>query len=701
MAIIDQKGRPRSERTPEEEHDLLLADIKRLPAEEQHALLDMYEQLQKDEAEESTKSILHAEYTTAPVDIKTFLSEPYFLGETGRQLWPRLADDLVDLFEGNYTEAVLAGALGWGKSYFATTAMAYVLYQMSCLRSPQRAYGIDPGSHIYIAMMSVTEKVARRVVINELLGKITYSRYFKEQFPFKAAPSQLEIRFPQSVQVVAGSTGSSAIIGLNVYSGFIDESSFMGDATQIDRAGRIIAGDQGEAIFKSIIRRMKSRFQRVGRLPGVLIVASSKERPSAFIEKRVQQAKNENDKDFFVREYATWDVKPAEFFSAEVFKVAVGNDRVQSRILGEDDEDAEIRYRDLGLQVIEVPEDYREDFERDIEGALRDVAGVATEAISNYLQRTDKIFDSEKSDLPSPVEHEEWVANTPLEIHWGRIAKSFKRRLPGGYEEVAWRPIRHPSAIRYVHIDPSLTGDCTGFVMAHIAHWTEVTRKVQGEEYTELAPMFETDLILRVRPPPGDEILLSDVRSIIYQFQEHGFTIGFVSQDQYQSADGLQQIRKRGVDAELLSVDRTTEPYDVLKTALYEDRVHTHRHLWLYQELRNLQRVPKGRGKVKIDHPKKMTSPDGVDTYGSKDVADALAGVIYSLTMRSPGRPIAPMMGISVAAGAAPEKPDHAWVSDGKVMVKPGDGRRGGSRGAIVGGQPAHPRDAPMPFTKG
>lgn len=700
MAIIDQKGRPRSVRTPEEEHDLLLEDIKRLPALEQHALLEMYEQLQMAKAEETTKAVIHAEYTTAPVSIRTFLSEPYFLGETGRQLYEPLADDLVELFEGHYSEAVLGGSLGWGKSYFATTAMAYVLYQMSCLRSPQRSYGIDPGSHIYIAMMSVTEKVARRVVINELLGKITYSRYFKEQFPFKAAPSQLEIRFPQSVQVVAGSTGSSAIIGLNVYSGFIDESSFMGDATQIDRQGRIVAVDQGEAIYKSIIRRMKSRFQRVGRLPGVLVVASSKERPSAFIEKRIQQAKNEGDRDFFVREYAGWDVKPSEFFSDKTFKVAVGNDRVQSRILADGDEEAETHYLDLGLQVIEVPEDFRDDFERDIEGALRDVAGVATEAISNYIQRTDKIFESERVDLPSPVEVEEWVANTPLTIHWGLIAKSFKRRLPGGFEEVAWRPIRHPGAIRYVHIDPSLTGDCTGMVIAHIAHWTEVTRRVDGEEYTELAPMFETDLILRIKPPPGDEILLSDVRSIVYQFQEHGFTIGFLSQDQYQSADGLQQMRKRGVDAELLSVDRTTQPYDVLKTALYEDRVHTQRHVWLYQELRNLQRVPKGRGRSKIDHPKKMTSPDGVDVAGSKDVADALAGVIYSLTMRSPGRPIAPMMGISEVAGVS-EKQDHTWVSDGKVMVSSKDGRKGGQQGGIVGVQPTHPKDAPMPFTKG
>ena len=50
--------------------------------------------------------------------------------------------------------------------------------------------------------------------------------------------------------------------------------------------------------------------------------------------------------------------------------------------------------------------------------------------------------------------------------------------------------------------------DATGLVIAHIAGWTEVVRRdATGNEYTELAPMIETDLILRIIPPPGDEIL--------------------------------------------------------------------------------------------------------------------------------------------------------------------------------------------------
>lgn len=699
MTILNVNGRPRSVRTDEEELRILWEDIERLPPDEQAALKEVYASLVSEESE-PYGVLASEEYRVAPVDIKTFLTESYFLGETGASLWPKLADDLVDLFEGNYEEAIFGGSLGWGKSFASTAAMTYVLYQMSCLKNPQRAYGIDIGSHIYVAMISVTERVAKRVVINELIGKIRHSRYFQEHFPSKEAPSQLEVRFPNNVQVVAGSTTSSAMIGLNVFSGIIDEASYLGEKKSLDRLGREVLADQGEIIYKSIIRRMKSRFQRVGRLPGVLILASSKERPAAFIEKRVRQAKEIDDPMVFVREYATWDVHPAEKFSGKFFKVVVGNERIASRIIPGDDPEEEQRYRDLDLQVISVPEDYRSDFVADIDGSLRDVAGVATDVVSQYMNRTEKVYNCQDETLENPLGYEDggevlesWVANTPLPIQWHRIATKYSRKLPGGFEEMAWRPKRHPGATRYVHIDPSITADRSGICIAHIAGWTEVVRRdAQGEEYTELAPRIETDFVLQVIPPPGDEIMLADLRSIIYQFVEHGFHIGFVSLDSYQSVDTMQQLKKHGIEAEVVSVDKTTEPYDVLKAAMYEDRFKMSKHSIAIREFRMLQRVPHRMGKVKIDHPKR--NPDG--TPGSKDVADAVAGVVYSLTQRVPGMPMPPMM--STREGFD-EKTDESWVTGGLVPVQPDPGTRkpqsiSGSSGG-GGGTP------PLPFVRG
>jgi hypothetical protein len=609
--------------------------------------------------------------------------------------------DVYDLSVPETQNAVVNGVVVHN-SFFSTTAMAYVIYQMSCLRNPQRAYGIDLGSHIYVAMLSVTEKVAKRVVINELIGKIRHSRYFQDNFKPKEAPSQLEVRFPSNIQVVAGSTGSSALIGLNVFSGLIDESSFLGESKSLDRHGREVVVDLGESIYKSIIRRMKSRFQRVGRLPGLLIVASSKERPSAFIEKRVIQAREIDDPMVFIREYATWGVHPPEKFSGKFFKIVVGTERVASRILSGDPEE-EARYRDMGLQIVEVPEDYRTEFTNDIDGALRDIAGVATDVVSQYMNRTEKVFDAQDATLAHPVGEEgtvleEWVANSPLPIMWHRIAKPYQRRLPGGYHEEAWRPIRHPEAVRYAHIDPSYAADCAGICIAHVAGWTEVVRRdAYGEEFEELAPRIETDIVLRVVPPPGDEIMLADLRGVVYQFMSHGFQIAYVSLDSFQSIDTIQQLNKHGVEAEVVSVDKTTEPYDCLKAAMYEDRFRMPAHSVALREFRFLQRVPKAGGKIKIDHPKK--NPDG--TPGSKDVADAIAGVVYALTQKTPGRPIIPMLS---SRETLEEKVDDSWLTGGRIPIQSA-AAQGGGRGVAGGRQGGVGRGvdalASLPFLKG
>jgi len=270
------------------------------------------------------------------------------------------------------------------------------------------------------------------------------------------------------------------------------------------------------------------------------------------------------------------------------------------------------------------------------------------------------------------------------------VAVPFRRSIPGGFFEEAWRPIRHPSAARYVHIDPSLTGDCAGLVIAHIAGYTEVVRRdAHGESFTEVAPLIETDLMLRIIPPPGDEIFLGDIRGIIYEFQAHGFLISYASMDSYQSADTRQQFRLRGIEAEVLSVDKTTVPYDAMKTALYENRLRLQDNVLIQKELRALQRVQSTKGvipKFMVDHPPR----------GTKDVSDGLAGVVHGLMTRQPGMPIAPMVS---ERHSSREVRDDSWVTGGKVMVPPSAGVRGTKQGMV--GQRVSAKDMPMPFTRG
>ncbi len=68
-------------------------------------------------------------------------------------------------------------------------------------------------------------------------------------------------------------------------------------------------------------------------------------------------------------------------------------------------------------------------------------------------------------------------------------------------------------------------------------------------------------------------------------------------------------------------MDKTPVAHEMTKTALYDGRVRLPQHPKL---LRELQTLEKDARTGKIDHT----------SHGSKDISDALAGVIHGLTMR-------------------------------------------------------------------
>jgi hypothetical protein len=145
----------------------------------------------------------------------------------------------------------------------------------------------------------------------------------------------------------------------------------------------------------------------------------------------------------------------------------------------------------------------------------------------------------------------------------------------------------------------------------------------------ELKPFVFIDLLMRIQAPAGREIFIGDVRRLIYELKDGlKFKIVRVTMDGFQSTDTRQQMQKRRIDAEIVSVDRQTLPYEDLREAIYEDRIAFPPYMVhlrtgddttteiLVKELSEL--VDAGN---KVDHPEE----------GSKDVADAVAGVTYSL----------------------------------------------------------------------
>jgi len=637
--IISKEGKSFSVRTPEEEEEMLQGEIDRLSPEERQALTLMLEEMRQKDPEDKTVGIYGAmraaEFKREMVDMETFVRDPYYLGHTCDVIFPKLLDDLKELFTGDYHEAIFTGSIGVGKTFTASIGVCRILYELSCMKDPHRSYRLAPDSNIAVVAISVNELLAVKVAFENIASKIKASPYFQEHFPFE--PTKKELRFPGNIWVAARASTDTSALGLNPISAILDETNFMPRSARNKRSGGVDPlqhYDHAEVLYNAIKRRMKSRFQTQGvKLPGMLFVVSSKNTRDDFTSRRIKESIN--DPHVFCSDRALWEAKPEGTYCDEVFHVVAGNETTPSRILEEHEDPEEVEGQlPEDVVLIRVPADFRIDFERDMEGAIRDIAGVSTVAISPYIQRREKIVEAVDT-REHPFSVLEYDPSKGGEFLWDKLIERVRERDYNGIDVTKLRPLRNPTAARHVHIDPSQRNDATGFCMSHIGGFKGVVRRSEdGQQYTENAPVYIVDIILRIVPPIGGEIVLGDVRRLVYDLSAHGFTITSVSIDSWQSVDSIQQLAAKGYNSQLLSVDKKIDPYDNLKTALYEGRVYYYEYPRLLKELREVEH---DRVANKVDHPAK----------GSKDLADSLAGCLYTLSQQRVYQPLPIMRGVS------------------------------------------------------
>lgn len=483
-----------------------------------------------------------------------------------------------------------------GNSAKTTTAIytnAYQLYVLSCFQDPHSAFGLDSTSEILMVFQSLTGAHAQSVDYARFREICVQSSYFRRVFPFDANLKKT-LKFPGRIEVmaIASDTGS---IGQNVIGGLIDEMNFM--AITKDSKKSIDKGTYNQAltIYNGISRRRKSRFVSSGRMPGILCMVSSKRYPGEFTDKKIEEAKT--DPTIYIYDKRVWEVKPEGTFTKGWFKVFIGDLTRKARVL---EPEEEVALEDIEL-VVSVPLDFRQDFDDDIIGALRDIAGVGTLARYPYILNVSKvaeafgkvesIFDTQETDFVFPS----------LRLLLNKIKN---KHLP-----------------RWVHIDLAVTGDGCGLAIGHVPGFKTMDRDSHGRHEKEVMPIIRMDGLLRIKAPRGGEIKFYKVRDILYLLRDNGVNVKWVSFDSFQSVDSIQMLNQRGFVTGRQSVDTTNTPYDFAKSAFYEGRLELPAHERCHTEFISLEKDNKTG---KIDHP-----PEG-----SKDVSDAVAGVVYGLTMR-------------------------------------------------------------------
>ena len=526
-----------------------------------------------------------------PVSLEEFITNPFYMNKKKEEFYEEVMKELIILNNHNgkrvinpYSEAVFTGGIGSAKSTSALYTTAYQLYILSCFRRPHLAFNLDVSSEIAFIFQSVSSGTAVTVDYTRFYEMVKASPYFNTVFPFdKRKKSKLV--FPNRIEVYPlGSDHGS--IGQNIMGGIIDEVNFMQVIENSKRTRDSGVYDQATVIYDSIARRRKTRFIEGEKSAGILCLVSSKRYPGEFTDKKLEEAKT--DPTIYVYDKRVWDVKPKGTFKG-YFPLYTGDGLNKPKILTEE----EAKKEDPAY-VMRVPNFYRREFEKDLVGAVRDIAGVSTLARYPYFSDSESVVSSFGA------------VNTVL----SDVEVDFSEKSISIYPQ-RFKNIERP---RWVHIDLGVTNDSAGIACGYVDSF-----KLDNHNFP--MPCITFDFTLRVKPPKNGEIKFSKIRDLIIKCRQLGLPIKWVSFDSFQSVDSIQILRQMGFSAGTISMDKSLEPYNITRSAFYENRVRSPIHQKVIEELLSLEFIAQ---KGKVDHP----------PAGSKDVSDAMAGVIFNLVHR-------------------------------------------------------------------
>lgn len=502
--------------------------------------------------------------------------------------------------------SLMTGGIGIGKTTFASIALAYMVHWVSCLRDPQAYFGLFPGSRIAFMLMSTKGTQTNEVLFADIKARISYSPWFQKYAPYNIDDKKRvnQLRFDKNIWIIPGNSSEKSFEGYNILGGILDE----GDSHRVTDEK-----DYAEAGWDTIENRIGSRFTDPisGDHRGLIIAIGQMKMADGFMARKkkdleddIELAKRAGEpvKDHVIQ-MTIWDSFGWEHYrDPKTGKIHVFWYDINRRQIVPDGPARMLKSPNL----IKIPMAYHKLFVKDPVKALKDQAGIPPQVEDPFIAMTDRVdeamdkYETRFPDLKFPVVG---TATNPR------------------FHEDLFAPDRVKRAL-HVDIGYALHGDALGMAMGHVAEVVEMDG--------EWKPYIVFDMILRMIPRGGEDLMLKEFRDRIVELRdERKFNISVVTFDGFQSQDSIQILRRQyKFNTGEVSVDRSKGPYEDLREAINERRIEFPRHMTVLKrsdsdkicvirkELLELTDV--GR---KIDHPPR----------GSKDMADAMAGVVHTL----------------------------------------------------------------------
>ena len=546
-------------------------------------------------------------------DVLEVAESDEYLGMKG-SLFPSVKEALWEIWHGdkNYLEVVLTGATGTGKSFLMETSICYMLVRLSYMWDPQAELDLAKGTPIYLVFQAGNLEQAKNILFRPLFNRVSASPYFQKHFPWNKDMHN-ELWFPNNIIVKPFSGSNDAVLGLTVVGGGITELNRMAYITKSKKAktAEDMLYDQAKSIYQTLIRRMVSRTMQLGKLWGKLFLDAAHEHEDDFTSQKIREAAT--NEHMYIYKKCQWEAIPQERFGGDKFLVEVGDRTRRSRILNTIDEAINID------QVVRIPLEYKQWFDQDVEGALRDFGGIVVTGHRPAIPFREKIAASFE-------EHKKLSNGRQLFAQELVVINDYQDAFETLLDREYLDTILLDKRVSFAaHVDPALKHDCAGLVIGHIIGWKmlqgikvyEPRTRTYRTQSEGKAPIIMIDGLLQITAPYGEEIDLDAIQNFVI-FLKEILNLEAVSADGYQSAQMIQSWRKAGFITGVVSMDTSIDPYNRVKAAYRDDRLYVPYHPTYEREIINLQ-YENG----KYDH-----LPGGGH---SKDIADGVAGVVYLL----------------------------------------------------------------------
>ena len=579
-----------------------LKNVKHMKDEDCKYFIKTFNNLTEAEKSELIYEMVGKEiYETNPVDISTFINDPYFLGEiysgTVFKIWVDLLNEIYPApFCKKYDQVVLSCGTRSGKSVVTAISLLYEIYLLTCMINPAKFLTGVGTKNIVIAVLSKDNPTALSQVGAEIYKGLSQAPYFNGVVREKLSFSKAEKDGTQLTDNILLRVGSTlgTVIGTDLYAGCLDEANIKPSTIAADRfiESRL-------AIYKEMRDRHYATFSKAPKRSGILWFTSSPTDEGDVLGEIIQQVKDNAIPDVLIRDnIARWEAREED--TNDTFDFFLGSDTKDPCIV---DESIELKPEEWD-RVIQVPNtaEYYNSFKTNPYFAIQNIAGRRTMpemALFNSVGIFEKVFFKEQTIFRS---------DTPV-ITLENF-KSLDDYMLENNKDYFLHPDR-PDCFRYIHLDMAYRGDRFGLASVYsdrIKYTSEDGHEIMRRKYF-------VDFCLGITTKNRETVDILKVLEFVYSLKEKGYPIKLVTTDNHQGEIARQMIAKRGVKTEYLSMEKTKEPYLNLKNVIITESLEGFKNPALIKELRGLRESAK-----KIEKGKGYTD----------DMSDALAGALWS-----------------------------------------------------------------------